>query len=133
MLRILVEPVLERRFQILESDGAAPGRSAGRKETRPGRRHRDREGLGNALGEFAGKIELPDRRLVAAFRTLEGRHRELVVDAGVVDREGGGKETVAGNFMRGSPGEGCQRKRQPRQGPAKKTSRHGFAPRERWT
>ncbi len=129
--RILVEPGLERRIEVLESAGANPGRSTGRKEMRPGRPRRDREGFGYALRIFAGKIELLDRRLVAALRHRDGRHRKLVVDAGIVDRERCGKEPVAGDFM------GCRRsgkrgqhKRKRRHGRgAGKTNRHGFAPR----
>ena len=48
--RVLVEPVLQRRVDILESAGAVSVRSTRRIEMRPGRGNRNRQGLGEAFG-----------------------------------------------------------------------------------
>src|SRR4051794_21643155 len=99
MVDILEQPVLERGLEILEPVGTRCGR-INRAEKGVCRAERDREILGDALGKLAGNIALSNGRIVAGLEAVEGRQRQFVVDAGIVDTERRREKTVADDFMR---------------------------------
>ena len=113
MLRIPVDAVFERGLPVLESAGAGSGRTARPTEKAVGRAERNREILGDPFGEFSGNIALPERRIVAGLETGDGRKRQLVVDAGIVDPERCRKEAIADDFVRNALAEGNERDGEP--------------------
>jgi hypothetical protein len=58
-----------------------------------------RERFGNPLGEFTGKIPLPERRIVAGLEAGHGGKGQLVLDAGILDAKRGREKAVADNFV----------------------------------
>lgn len=58
MLRVLEDPILESRIEILKSVSADPGGPARRTEDAVGRADRDRKRFGNPLGKFTGEVTL---------------------------------------------------------------------------
>ena len=112
MLGVLEHPIFERGVEVLESVGSRR-RRIDRAEEGVGRAERYREILGDPLGELAGYIALPDRRNVAGLEAVDGRKRQFVVDAGIVDAERGRKEAIADDFVGGALTEGNERDREP--------------------
>ena len=84
MLGVLVDPILERRFEVLEAVGPSR-RRIDRAEEGIGRAKRYRKILGDPLGELGGDVALSHRRNVAGLEAVDGRKRQFVIDAGVVD------------------------------------------------
>ena len=71
---------------------------------------------------------MPDRRIVAGLETIDGRKRELIVHAGVIDAKRGGKEAIADDFVGDALIEGNEHYREPWQARAPKTDRHENSP-----
>ena len=78
---------------------------------------RNRERLGDPLGELTGNIALLEGRIVAGLEGGDRRDRKLVVDAGIIDPEGGRKKAVANDFVGSAFTNWNERNREPRQAP----------------
>jgi hypothetical protein len=59
-----------------------------------------RERFGNPLGEFTGKIPLPERRIVAGLEAGHGGKGQFVLDAGILDAKRGREKAVADNWAK---------------------------------
>jgi len=124
MFRALEHPVLERGFQILKAVGAGR-RRIGRAEEGVGRAKYDCKILGDTLGELAGDIALFDWRVVAGPEVIDGRKRQFVVDAGIVDPDRRRKEPVADDLVRWTLMPGKQRDDESGNTRAYETGLHG--------
>ena len=67
------------------------------------------ERLGDPFGELSGEIELSEGGIVSGLDTRDGRKREFVVDAGIVNAERGRKEAVADDFVGDASTKGDER------------------------
>src|SRR5450631_3597971 len=122
--RILDDPIFERGLKILKTVRSHPRRSARRAEMAISRTNRYCEGLSDPLGEFTGKIALSERWIVAGLEAGDSRKRQLIVDAGIIDRKCGRKEAIADDFVGDASADGNERYGEPRQARTPKTGRH---------
>jgi hypothetical protein len=80
------------------------------------------------FGKLRGYVTLPDGRKVAGVEAVNGRKRQLVVDAGIVDGERCRKEAVADDFVGPRLAKWNERYREPGQARTQKTHRHENSP-----
>src|SRR5438034_8093306 len=127
MLDILEQPVFERGLEVLESVGAR-GRRIDRAEKGVGRAEGDREVFGDALGKLPGNVALANRRVVAGLEAIDGRKRQFVVDAGIVDPQRRREKSVADDLVRKRRCERKERGGKAPQARARRTDEHWITP-----
>ena len=127
MFDILEQPVFERGLEVLETVGSR-ARRIDRAEKGVGRAERDRKILGDALGKLTGDIALANRRVVARLEAVDGRQRQFVVDAGIVDPERRREKSIADDLVRKRWCEREERGGKAPQARARRTDEHWITP-----